>query len=143
MPTQPTSHTPFGDCPQSNTGPFGFPPGGPWFVFPQSGTIQRQSNPVLAIGLVTTGWVGYATQAGAECQAKINPSNPSNIGHTAASAAGAAAKGASDILGVSGLNLGSLLLRVGEVVLGIVLIGVGVAHMTGTDNFVSSALKKV
>lgn len=40
-----------------------------------------------------------------------------------------------------GLNLGSLALRVGEILLGIVLIGVGVAKLSGADNFISSAVK--
>ena len=42
-----------------------------------------------------------------------------------------------DILG--GLDLGSMMLRVGEVILGIVLIGVGIAKLTGADNVVSKA----
>jgi hypothetical protein len=40
-----------------------------------------------------------------------------------------------------GLDLGSILLRVGEVLLGIVLVGVGVAKLTGTTNLVASAVK--
>jgi hypothetical protein len=40
-----------------------------------------------------------------------------------------------------GLNLGNIFLRIGEVLLGIVLIGVGVAKLTGTTNFVASAIK--
>lgn len=40
-----------------------------------------------------------------------------------------------------GLNLGEILLRLGEVVLGVVLIGVGVAHITGAQNTISKAAK--
>lgn len=40
-----------------------------------------------------------------------------------------------------GLNLGSILLRIGEVLLGIVLIGVGVARITGLQNTVSQVVK--
>lgn len=42
-----------------------------------------------------------------------------------------------------GLNIGNILLRVGEVVLGVVLIAVGLAKVTGTDNLLASAIKKV
>jgi|ERR1035437_3630369 hypothetical protein len=38
-------------------------------------------------------------------------------------------------------NLGGWFLRVGEVLIGLVLIGVGVARMTGAQNIISSALK--
>lgn len=44
-----------------------------------------------------------------------------------------------DVLG--GLNLGNLLLRVGEVLLGIVLLGVGIAKLTGADNAIAKAAK--
>lgn len=47
----------------SNTGPFGIPPGGPWFVFGGTGTIQRQSNPIAAAALANSGWTGFPTQA--------------------------------------------------------------------------------
>lgn len=44
-----------------------------------------------------------------------------------------------DVLG--SLNLASWLIRIGEILLGIVLVGVGVAKLTGTTNFVASAVK--
>lgn len=40
-----------------------------------------------------------------------------------------------------GLNIGNILLRVGEVVLGVVLIAVGLAKITGADNLIASTLK--
>lgn len=40
-----------------------------------------------------------------------------------------------------GINLGGWVIRIGEIVLGIVLIGVGVAKLTGTTNLVAKALK--
>lgn len=40
-----------------------------------------------------------------------------------------------------GLNIGNILLRVGEVVLGVVLIAVGLAKVTGADNAIASVLK--
>jgi hypothetical protein len=69
-----------------------------------------------------------------------------NLGTVASAEAnipGAAAQGASkayqDILG--GFNLGSWFLRIGEILLGLVLVGVGVAKLTGASNFISSAVK--
>lgn len=44
-----------------------------------------------------------------------------------------------DLLG--SFNLGSWFLRIGEILLGLVLIGVGVARITGASNFISSAVK--
>lgn len=46
----------------------------------------------------------------------------------------------SDILG--GLNIGNLVLRAAEILLGITLIGVGIAKLTGAENIISSAIKK-
>lgn len=40
-----------------------------------------------------------------------------------------------------GLNLGSFLLRIGEIALGIVLVGVGIARITGLQNAVSDVVK--
>jgi len=42
-----------------------------------------------------------------------------------------------------GLNLETWFVRIGEILLGIVLIGVGLAKITGTANIVSTALKVV
>lgn len=40
-----------------------------------------------------------------------------------------------------GLNVSNVILRIGEVILGVVLIGVGIAKITGSDNIISSAAK--
>ncbi len=45
----------------------------------------------------------------------------------------------SNVLG--GFNLGSWFLRVGEILLGLVLIGVGVARITGVQNAISKVVK--
>lgn len=52
----------------------------------------------------------------------------------------AAAKGAENVT-FHGLNLGSWFLRIGEILLGIVLVGVGVARITGAQNAVSKIVK--
>lgn len=52
---------------------------------------------------------------------------------------GAAAKGAENAF--HGLDLGSWFLRIGEILLGIVLVGVGVARITGAQNAISKIVK--
>ena len=52
---------------------------------------------------------------------------------------GTASGAAQDVF--KGLNLGSWLLRIGEIVLGIVLVGVGIARITGLQNAVSQVAK--
>lgn len=55
---------------------------------------------------------------------------------------GAAAKGAEKAIeSLGGFNLGSWFLRIGEILLGLVLVGVGVARITGTQNIISKAVK--
>ncbi len=51
----------------------------------------------------------------------------------------AAAKGAENAY--RGLNLGSWFLRIGEILLGIVLVGVGLARITGAQNAISKIVK--
>ena len=41
----------------------------------------------------------------------------------------------------NGLNLGNILVRVGELLIGLVLIGVGVAKITGAENIASKLVK--
>ena len=57
----------------------------------------------------------------------------------------AAAKGAADAANTldpfHGLNLGSWILRIGEILLGIVLVGVGIARITGAQNAISNIVK--
>jgi hypothetical protein len=52
---------------------------------------------------------------------------------------GAAAKGAEDVIGK--FNVGSWFLRIGEILLGLVLIGVGVARITGAQNAISKIVR--
>lgn len=108
-----------GNAANSNTGPFGIPPGGPWFVFP-SGTIQRQSNPIAAEALTKVGWIGFPTQADAKAYADTLHS----IGKTVTGAV----TSTSDFL--SRLTDPNTWVRIAEVVLGLVLIAVGVAKLT-------------
>lgn len=118
----------------SNTGPFGIPPGGPWFVNNASGTIQRQSNPVLAEGLATTGWTGFPTQAAAKAFANKGPAGQiKSVGQSAFSGINAVGDFANK------LTQANTWLRIAEGLLGIVLIGVALAKLTGADNAVAKA----
>jgi hypothetical protein len=55
---------------------------------------------------------------------------------------GAAAKGAQNAVdALGGFNLSSWFLRIGEILLGIVLVGVGVARITGAQNAISKIVK--
>lgn len=55
---------------------------------------------------------------------------------------GAAAKGAENaVQSLGGFNLGSWFLRIGEILLGLVLVGVGIARITGAQNAISKVVK--
>ena len=111
--------------PQTNTGPFGIPPGGPWFVNTLTGTIQRQSNPVLAEGLVTSQmWTGFATQAEAKAFASKGPAGTVKA-HAPAPLKGLAAVG--DF--AQRLTQASTWKRIGEVLIGAALLIVGIAKL--------------
>lgn len=54
----------------------------------------------------------------------------------------AAAKGAENAINtLGGFNLTSWFLRIGEILLGLVLIGVGIARLTGAQNAISKVVK--
>jgi hypothetical protein len=61
------------------------------------------------------------------------------IGKAGLAAGTGVAKASQDIF--HGLNLANLLIRLGEIVLGIVLVGVGVAKVTGASNVISKAVR--
>ncbi|SRR6266542_1013331 len=61
-----------------------------------------------------------------------------NLGN-APSAAGQVIQNVSDPF--KGLNLGSWLVRIAEIIIGAILVGVGVAKLTGASNLISKGLK--
>lgn len=114
--------------PGSNTGPLGIPPGGPWFVWPFTGTVQRQDNPLLRVPLVASGWIGFPDQTTA-----------TNYAH-GQSPAHAADQGVKSVTGlISEITNPDLWVRVAEVALGLVLLAVGLARLTGIDNKLAKA----
>lgn len=121
--------------PKSNTGPLGIPPGGPWFADALTGTIQRQSNPVLAEGLAQSGqFVGFATQA--EAQAFLAQSIPTAVKKPVAAVVGAAGT-VGDFLGK--LGQANTWLRVLKVVIGVVLVIVGLVQLTHAQKLIETA----
>ena len=97
---------------------------GPWFVIPVSGTVQRQTNPVLAAGLAATA-TGFKTRAAAMAYA-----NSHAIGH-GTSPGGQVVGGISSVTDF--LTSSSTWIRIGEVVAGILLVAIGVnAMLKGT-----------
>lgn len=61
------------------------------------------------------------------------------LGKIPAAAAQGAANAYNDIFGR--FNLGNWVLRIGEILLGLVLVGVGIARMTGVQNKISELVK--
>lgn len=62
-------------------------------------------------------------------------------GDVTGNASNAISQAASDTVG--NYNIGAWLLRIGEILLGLVLVGVGLAKLTGAENFVSRTVGKV
>jgi hypothetical protein len=109
---------------------------GPWFLFPATGTIQRQTNPVLAAGLTATGWVGYPTQAAA--QAAASSGIFKNL-RSAADAPLSAAQAGGKLL--TNLTNRGTWIRIGEGIVGILLILVAAAKIT-EGSAAGKAIKK-
>lgn len=131
-----------------------------WYYNSRDGNInslpEAIGNALLHIG---GGWHGpFDTKDDAiafyRANAAANPGwrDPTSTAGTnpigdVASKAGKAVEGAaanaakSAVSGIFGnLNAESLILRVGEILLGLVLIGVALAHLTGTGNIISKAV---
>ena len=111
-------------------GSSGSHPGNDYYVNDLTGTIQRQGNPLLAQALLASGWTGPYTWAEAKGLAAglaaTGANNPSGAGATPTpkSISGATS-------GITGwLSQPNLWIRVGEILLGLVLVAVGVAKIT-------------
>lgn len=116
-----------------------------WYYNSDSGAINHQQQwiayPELHMGL---GWHGPFPSKDAAIafyqQGKAaNPGWKAPTGLTGNIANAAGVPTIEDTF--KGLNLGGWVLRVGEILLGLVLIGVGVAKLSGTTNVISKAVK--
>jgi hypothetical protein len=83
---------------------------------------------------------GYPNKLAA--QAEANAYNKSSVTQRVTQAGGNVAPNVPNPLDIfKGLNLANWLLRIGEIALGIVLMGVGLAKLTGVDNQVAKFAK--
>lgn len=128
---------------------------GPWFVKPpvvggpDINTVVKATSNAQAQQYAGWGYTGWATQA--EAQAAANEANGSialstnpakavvQAGTGNATQSGQNKTTSQDIIG--SFNVSSWFVRVGEILLGLMLIGVGLARVTGTANFISDVLK--
>ncbi len=102
---------------------------GNFYISPQTHTIQQESNPLWAAGLRGLGWLGpYATKADAKAALDTVSQGPAQAVRDTAVRAGKDLLGAGkDVLG--GANLSSWFVRVGEILAGLVLVGIGLNSM--------------
>ncbi len=123
-----------------------------WWVIPEGflGQLQNAFTVGPALHVYTTkqsntkppGAVAgpFSTQQEAQTQAtalsKGGVATPGNIAKQATSSA------LTSLNPFAGVFQQNIWLRVGEFVLGVLLIGVGLAKLTGTDNFISTVVKK-
>lgn len=80
----------------------------------------------------------YATQA--EAQSEVTTLNNTQAGSVAVQALSGQAGGVKGVI-TNGIDWQSLALRFAEVALGVVLIAVGLAHITGAENAISKVAK--
>lgn len=130
-------------------------PGGDYYVS-VTGTIQAQANPILADGLKALGWTGPFDWAGAKAQAnnvaKRTLEGAANYASAAtdpavtagADAAQNAAPAAPNIIGdITGFHGSNFVIRAAKVIIGGTLVIVGLAHMSGADNSIAQAARKI
>jgi|SRR5215475_3262974 len=119
-------------------------PGNDYYVFPLSGTIQRQSNPLYAASLRASGWMGPYDWATAKAQvaalkAGIGAATPGGL-----PTVGPGGNVLNPVTNIGGINaIGDFFnrltqpntwIRVGEVAAGILLVYLGLsATMRGTE----------
>lgn len=125
-----------------------------WYYNSTSGVLGNYDEitewPALHLG---TGWHGpFDTKAAAIKYYTDNQSkNPGwkaptdslsqGASNAVSTATGAVTSGIKSGLGLSDDEIRSWLIRIGEILLGIVLVGVGIAKLTGTTNAVSTLVK--
>lgn len=109
--------------------------GDTWLVSPGSGLLNggksvvwHVTNGIQATVLEGLGWRAFATKAEADAFARLNPLQKTGADASAAVQSAAGATGISGFL--SRLTQASTWIRVGEVLLGLILIAVGLARLT-------------
>jgi hypothetical protein len=121
-----------------------------WYYNSNSGVIGHYNEvtewPALHAG---TGWHGpfdtkqdaldYYTRNVAKNPGWKPPTD--SLSQGASNAVSTATSKVTSGLGLSDDEIRSWLIRIGEILLGVVLVGVGVAKLTGTTNVIASAVK--
>jgi hypothetical protein len=122
-----------------------------WYYNSNSGAVQEAPDAVAFLSLHAG--VGYhgpfpTKQAALDYYTNNKAANPGwkaptglagNIANAVSSSAGKVKDAIGDPLGK--FNLAGWFIRVGEILLGLILVGVGVAKLTGTSNVVSQLVK--
>lgn len=131
-------------------------PGFSFIYNSRTGAVQQYPTPLAEAATKTgTGWHGpFKTEAEALAFYDRNKAaNPDwkaptdflgNVGNIPGAITGqvdAATQGAKGIFGLSDDDIRSWLLRIGEIILGIVLVAVGLAKLTGVNNAIVGAIK--
>ena len=131
-------------------------PGFDFIYNSRTGAVQQYPSPIAAASVKSgTGWHGpFKTEADAvafyERNKTANPDwkaptdflgNLGNVPGAVGSQVDAATEGVKGIFGLSDDDIRSWLIRIGEIVLGIVLVAVGVAKLTGTTNAIAGVVK--
>src|ERR1700743_2162682 len=116
-----------------------------WYYNSSSGKITEESEWIayaeLHLGLA---WHGpFDTEQDAENYYTQNKGNNPGWKAPTTSLSKALTTQANPLnaFGLNDQNLQSWMIRIGEILLGIVLLGVGIAKLTGTTNLVASAVK--
>jgi hypothetical protein len=111
--------------------------GAGWYYDSVDGDVTHQNLPESLANAAFSYYHGpYPTQQAAMAHTGVKGPNAvtnESLAAQAGTVAGGVVK--TDIAG--GLNIGTLMLRVGEVLLGLVLVGVGLAKLTGKENAIS------
>jgi len=103
--------------------------------FRQFALQEHAKDPSLPVSTILSIFIGQAAAGGIA-------TGIGQTGTTLGQLPGAAAKGAANAIeSLGGFNLGSWFLRIGEILLGLVLVGVGVARITGAQNVISKVVK--
>ena len=118
-----------------------------WIYNSNTGFIVEVPTPMAVVELHSgLGWHGpFDTRD--EAVQFYNANSAANPGWKAPTTSvgqtftNAGESGVEKITGTSTFNLGSWVLRIGEILLGIVLIGVGIAKLTGTTNTIAKLAK--
>lgn len=119
-----------------------YPPGSPGDKAMRSGQAYNDPN----LGQSVVKWQGpFPSEAAAKTAQAPKQQSPNPVSDLATAAENASGGPLSGLAAIGAffnkLGQGSTWIRVGEVMLGLILLAVGAARITGTQNVISSAVK--